>query len=154
METEPFPLIGLRKLSSADCAEFWRRYAAFRPALRLLRGNRYSRWRPVAGTDIFIALYLTNRSVGLFVRGERGLSLKGAARRLDLYQPRLGLALGVPPASGGYPYLERLMLPTTDIAAWPRGQKWLLEREALYHATLARIVGGIDDAADDPLRSW
>lgn len=147
-ESEPFPPIGLRKLSSADCAHFWERYAALRPGLRLLRGNRYSRWRPVAGTDLFISLYLTNRSVGLFVRGERGLSLKGAARKLDLYEPRLGRALSVAPASGGYPYLDRLALASTDTAAWPRGHRWLMEREAFYHAVLARIVGGIDvDAA-------
>jgi hypothetical protein len=153
LQPDPFPPIGLRKLSSADCAEFWERYAALRPGLRLYRGNRYSRWRPVAGTDIFISLYLTNRSVGLFVRGERGLSLKGAARKLDLYEPRLGIALGVAAASGGYPYLARLALPATDVAAWPRGQQWLLERETFYHATLARIVGGIEDAAGSSLNS-
>lgn len=147
LESEPFPLIGLRRLSSADCALFWERYAALRPGLRLLRGNRYSRWRPVAGTDIVISLYLTNRSVGLFVRGERGLSLKGAARKLDLYEPRISRALGTAAASGGYPYLDRLALASTDTATWPRGQQWLMEREAFYHAILARIVGGIDDDA-------
>jgi hypothetical protein len=151
LEEEPlFSRIGLRKLSSPDCAAFWDRYAALRPDLHLLRGNNYLRWRPVAGTDIFIALYLTNRSVGLFVRGERGLSLKGAARRLGLYEPRLGRALGVAPASGPYPYLDRLALPTTDIAAWTRGQQWLLEREAFYHANLACIVGGIDALSNPP----
>jgi len=147
-EYEPFPPIGLRKLSSADCALFWERYVALRPGLRLLRGNRYSRWRAVAGTDLFISLYLTNRSVGLFVRGERGLSLKGAARKLDLYEPRIGRALGVAAASGGYPYLDRLALASTDTAAWPHAHRWLMERETFYHAALARIVGGIDvDAA-------
>ena len=147
LESVPFPPIGLRKLSSADCAAFWADYTALRPSLRLLRGNRYSRWRPVAGTDIFIALYMTNRSVGLFVRGERGLSLKGAARKLDAYEPRLSRALGIAPASGFYPYLERLPLASTDTAEWPRAHRWLMEREAFYHAALARIVGGIDDDA-------
>jgi hypothetical protein len=153
LEPEPLPPIGLRKLSSADCAAFWERYATLRPGLRLLRGNRYSRWRPVAGTDIFISLYLTNRSVGLFVRGERGLSLKGAARKLDVYEPRLSRTLGAAPASGGYPYLERLALASTDTATWPRAHQWLMEREAFYHAALARIVGGIVDAADGSLNS-
>jgi hypothetical protein len=147
LESEPFPPIGLRKLSSADFSAFWDQYAAVRPGLRLARGNRYSRWRAVAGTDIFIALYLTNRSVGLFVRGERGLSLKGASRKLDLYEPRLSGALGVLSESQGCPYLSRLALATTDTATWPRGHQWLLEREAFYHAVLARIVGGIDDDA-------
>lgn len=147
LDSEPFPPIGLRKLSSADCAAFWAGYTALRPSLRLLRGNRYSRWRPVAGTDIFIALYLSNKSVGLFVRGERGLSLKGAARKLSAYEPRLSLALGVSPASGGYPYLERLALALTDTAVWLRAHQWLMEREAFYHSVLVRIVGGIDEDA-------
>jgi hypothetical protein len=115
--------------------------------LRLARGNAYSRWRAVAGTDIFIALYLANRSVGLFVRGERGLSLKGASRKLDLHEPRLSRTLGILPQSQGCPYLSRLVLATTDVAQWPRARQWLLEREAFYHAALARIVGGIDDPA-------
>lgn len=129
---------------------FWEGYAALRPGLRLLRGNRYSRWRGVAGTDIFISVYLTNRSVGLFVRGERGLSLKGAARKLGPYRRRLGPALGVADSNGGYPYLDQLPFVTNDPATWPRAHRWLFKREVFYHRVLARIVGGIDeDAADD-----
>lgn len=136
---------GLRKLSVRDCDAFWNLYAERRPGLRLLRGNHYSRWRSVAGADIFIALYLTNRSVGLFVRGERGLSLKGALRLLSLHEPRLSRALGVAPFEEGCPYLSKLPNATTDPATWPAAQQWLLEREAFYHDTLARIVGGIED---------
>lgn len=136
---------GLRKLSVPECNAFWEGYVALRPGLRLLRGNHYSRWRPVAGTDIFIALYLTNRSVGLFVRGERGLSLKGAVRKLSLHEPRLSRALGAPPFDQGCPYLSRYPLATTDRANWPAGHDWLLQREAFYHSVLARIVGGIED---------
>lgn len=148
-ETDLFPF-GFRKLSSADCAAFWDGYAALRPGMRLLRGNRYARWRAVAGTDLFISLYLTNHSVGLFVRGERGLSLKGAERKLDPYKRRLGPDLGVAIASGGYPYLDQIRLATNDPATWPQGHQWLLQREAAYHAVLARIVGGIDfDTAAD-----
>lgn len=143
MEALPAPE-GLRRLSVAECDAFWEEHRALRPGLRLLRGNHYSRWRPVAGTDIFIALYLTNRSVGLFVRGERGLSLKGAARMLSAWEPRLGRALGVAPMSEGCPYLSRLPLAATDRANWPRGHEWLLDREAFYHGVLARIVGGAE----------
>ena len=146
LDEELFPF-GMRKLSSADCAAFWGRYAALRPGLHLLRGNRYSRWRAVTGTDLFISLYLTNHSVGLFVRGERGLSPKGAQRKLDPYKPRLTHALGVAVTSGGYSYLDQLPLPANDPATWPRGQRWLMERETFYHAVLASIVGGIDDDA-------
>jgi len=137
---------GLRKLSVADCNAFWARYAELRPSLKLQRGNHWSRWRAVAGTDIFIALYVTNRSVGLFVRGERGLSLKGAVRLLSLHEPRLSRALKVPVLSDGCPYLSRLPNVTVDRDTWPAAQEWLLEREGFYHGKLARIVGGIEDA--------
>jgi hypothetical protein len=142
MDDEP---LGLRRLSVRECDEFWAGYAGLRPGLRLLRGNHYSRWRAVAGTDLFIALYLTNRSVGMFVRGERGLSLKGASRFLSLHEPRLSAALGVEPLADGCPYLSRLPNATTDRTTWPAAREWLLEREAFYHDTLARIVGGIEE---------
>ena len=135
---------GLRRLSVRDCDAFWERYAALRPGLRLQRGNHYSRWRPVAGTDIFIALYIANRSVGLFVRGERGLSLKGAVRLLSLHEPTLSRALGVAVLSEGCPYLSKLPLASVDRATWPAGHDWLIEREEFYHRTLARIVGGLE----------
>lgn len=135
---------GLRKLSVRDCEEFWSQYVSRRPGLRLLRGNHYSRWRPVAGADLFIAVYLTNHSVGLFIRGERGLSLKGASRKLAAWEPELVRSLGVPPVAHGCPFLSRLPLPMTDRTVWPAGQDWLVEREEFYHRVLARIVGGID----------
>jgi hypothetical protein len=147
-DTEVDPIErGLRRLSVAECNSFWQAYEALRPNLKLARGNHWSRWRAVAGADLFIAVYLTNRSVGLFVRGERGLSLKGALRRLDLYEPRLSRALGVATVSHGCPYLDRLPLATNDRDSWPEGHRWLIGREQFYHDTLARIVGGIDDEA-------
>lgn len=142
---DPDPLSGLRKLSVRECEEFWAQYASRRPGLRLLRGNHYSRWRPVAGANLFIAAYLTNHSVGLFVRGERGLSLRGAARMLSEWGAELVDALGVPPTAHGCPYLSRLPLPMTDRAVWRAGQDWLIEREEFYHGTLSRIVGGVEE---------
>lgn len=139
------PPPGLRKLSIADCDAFWQAYGALRPGLRLLRGNHWSRWRPVTGTDIFIALYLTNRGVGMFVRGERGLSHAGAVRKLSLFEPRLSRALGTKVFDQGCPYLSNLPLTTIDRSQWPRGHEWMIGREEFYHRTLARIVGGVDE---------
>ena len=145
MVIEPEINIGLRRLSVRECEEFWAQYVSRRPGLRLLRGNHYSRWRPVAGTDLFIAVYLTNHSVGLFVRGERGLSLKDASRKLSGCERELVRALGVPPVSSGCPFLSRLPLAMTDRAVWPTGQEWLVEREEFYHRILARIVGEAEE---------
>lgn len=141
---DPIEPAGLRRLSVRDCDAFWQRYVSLRPELELQRGNHWSRWRPVAGTPVFIALYLTNRSVGMFVRGERGLSLKGAVRLLSLYEPKLSAALGVPVVSDSCPYLSKHRVATVDRDTWPAAQEWLVEREGFYHDTLARIVGGVE----------
>lgn len=141
---EPLEPVGRRRLSVRDCNEFWELYEGLRPQLKLQRGNHWSRWRPVAGTPIFIALYLTNRSVGMFVRGERGMSLKGAVRLLSLHEPALSGALGVPVLSDNCPYLSKHRVVTVDRASWPDAQAWMIKREAFYHETLARIVGGLD----------
>ena len=140
------PHRGLRKLSGPERDLFWRQYIARRPALDIRYGNTYSRWRPVAGTDLFLSLYITNRSVGLFVRGERGLSLTGALRKLEPYEKSLCNALGVSSVSEKCPYLSRLPLAASDPETWPQGHDWLLEREEFYHRTLARIVGGIEES--------
>ncbi len=141
---EPLEPAGLRRLSVRDCDAFWERYVSLRPGLKLQRGNHWSRWRPVMGAPVFIALYLTNRSVGMFVRGERGLSLNGAVRLLSLHEPKLSRALGVAVLSQGCPYLSSHPVVTVDRENWPAAQQWMLEREDFYHETLARIVGGIE----------
>ena len=52
---------------------FWAYFAERMPALfaRTERGNEHSRWLTVGHMPLIAALYLTNRSVGLFVRGPR-----------------------------------------------------------------------------------
>jgi hypothetical protein len=141
---EPLEPAGLRRLTVGDCNQFWERYEALRPDLKLQRGNRWSRWRPVAGTPIFIALYIANRSVGMFVRGERGLSLNGAVRLLSLNEPKLSAALGVPVLSENCPYLNKRPTVSVDRETWPAAQAWMIEQEGFYHDTLARIVGGLE----------
>ena len=139
------PHRGLRKLSGPERDQFWRLYVALRPGLGIRYGNTYSRWRPVAGTDLFLSLYITNSSVGLFVRGERGLSLAGALRMLEPYERKLVAALGVPPVSEKCPYLSKLPLATSERENWRQAHEWLIGREEFYHRTLARIVGGIEE---------
>ena len=76
MEEWDLPTIGLRKLSALDRKRFWTIYQTSRPDIAYRWGNTFSRWREVEGAHLNISLYITNRSVGLFVRGDRGASLK------------------------------------------------------------------------------
>jgi hypothetical protein len=130
---------GLRSLSSPEIKAFWTGYIARRGDVRIEHGSLYSRWRQVAD-DLIISLYLTNRSVGLFVRGQRGERWATTMNRLAAYEPELGLALGAE-LSGfdGCCFLSRLPLAMTDAGNWTRGYDWLEESEQHYFRVLSDL---------------
>jgi hypothetical protein len=133
---------GLRSISAPEIKAFWNGYVARRPAGLIEHGSLWSRWRRVAD-DLVISLYLTNRSVGLFVRGQRGERYATTVSRLSACEPGLGLALGA--SLRGYPgccYLSNHPLPVTDPASWRRGYDLLEEREEHYHRVLLDVVVG------------
>jgi hypothetical protein len=132
----------LRSISSPEIKRFWDGYIAYRKNAPIDHGSLYSRWRRVAD-DLVLSLYLTNRSVGLFVRGERGERWATTVNRLAAYEPQLGKALGA--SLRGYEgccYLSNLPLPVTDPASWPQGYAWLEKQEEFYHRVLSAVVGG------------
>jgi hypothetical protein len=133
---------GLRSISSPEIKRFWNGYIARREDAPIEHGSLYSRWRWVTD-DLVLSLYLTNRSVGLFVRGPRGETYETTANRLSAYDPDLGVALGA--SLRGYYgccYLSNLPLPVTDPASWPQGYALLEEREQHYHRVLSETVLG------------
>jgi hypothetical protein len=130
----------LRSISSPEIKTFWNGYIAYRKDVPIEHGSLYSRWRRVAD-DLVLSLYLTNRSVGLFVRGQRGERWATTVNRLAAYEPGLGLALGA--SLRGFPgccYISNFPLPVTDPASWPQGYAWLEEREQHYHRVLSEVV--------------
>ena len=131
---------GLRSISSPEIKTFWNGYISRRKDAPIEHCSLYSRWRRVAD-DLVISLYLTNRSVGLFVRGQRGERYPTTAARLSTYEP--GLGIGLDASLRGYPgccYLTNFPLPLTDPASWPRGYAWLEEQEERYHRVLSETV--------------
>ena len=131
---------GLRSMSAPEIKTFWNGYIARREDAPIEHGSLWSRWRQVAD-DLIISLYITNRSVGLFVRGQRGERYPTTVARLSAYEPRLGEALGA--SLSGYPgccYLSNFPLPVTDPASWPQGYAWLEEREEFYHRVLSELA--------------
>ncbi len=134
--------IGLRRLGAQDIQAFWKQFAAVHgPGLQ--HGSLYSRWRVVAD-DLVISLYITNRSVGLFVRGQRGERYATTARRLSAYEPGLGQALGAA-LHDHEPlcYLISHRTVTTDTRQWPAAFEWLLAAERRYESVLRETcVGG------------
>ncbi|MBA3447805.1 MAG: hypothetical protein H0T56_09390 [Pseudaminobacter sp.] len=131
---------GLRPISAAEIKAFWNGYIARRKDVRIEHGSLYSRWRQAAD-DLVLSLYLTNRSVGLFVRGQRGERYATTANRLSVCEPHLGRALGAGLRDfEGCCYMSRLPLQVTDPARWPRAYSWLEEREQFYHRVLSETA--------------
>jgi len=136
-----FPEIGLRRLGAQDIQSFWKGFAKVHGS-GLSHGSLYSRWREVEH-DVVISLYLTNNSVGLFVRGARGERFPATARRFSVYEPELGAALEAS-LHGEYPlcYLTNQPTVTTDTRAWPAAFDWLLAAERRYEAVLRATLAG------------
>ena len=135
----------LRSLSAPEIKRFWSGYIARRPDAGIVHGSLYSRWSIVAD-DLVLSLYVANRSVGLFVRGQRGESFATTAGRLSAYEPELGQALGA--SLRGFPgccYLSRLPLAVTDPGTWPSAYEWLEREEERYCRVLNEVV--VDRAA-------
>jgi hypothetical protein len=130
------PDIGLRRLSALDMRRFWDGFVAMRPDIRYRWGNVYSRWRAVPGTEFNLSLYITNHSVGLFVRGPRGMPLSGTRATLQPRASELERALGAE-LHAEAPLLRNLPLATTDPSTWSRAYEWLQASEAEYLAVLA-----------------
>lgn len=131
---------GLRSLSSPEIKRFWDGYVAFRKPVEIVHGSLWSRWRHVSD-DLVISIYLTNRSVGMFVRGQRGEGYRTTLHRLSAFEPGLGNALDASLAGfKGCCYLSNLRLPVTDPSCWPQAYAWLAAREEEFHRILSRIA--------------
>jgi hypothetical protein len=131
---------GLRSLSSREIKVFWDGYLAHRNDPRIRHGSLYSRWRHVAD-DLVVSLYLTNRSVGLFVRGQRGEGYATTANRLNAFEPALGKALGVS-LRGEYAlcYLSNHPVAMIDPSNWPQAYEWLERQEKHFSNVLTDMV--------------
>jgi hypothetical protein len=112
------------------------------PHLRLRWGNTFSRWRDVPGTELVLAYYITNHSVGVFVRGQRGIPCPETAATL----PRFALetALGVDMGSPLFPFGTGLHFDPFHEAGWPASHDWQHAAGERYVAVLARVVGGLE----------
>jgi hypothetical protein len=112
------------------------------PDLTLRWGNTFSRWRDVPGTELVLAYYITNHSVGVFVRGQRGIPCADTAATLPAFS--LETALGVPLGNPAFPFGTGYRFDPFHQRAWPKSHDWLGATGERYVEALARIVGGLD----------
>ena len=116
------------------------------PELTLRWGNTFSRWRDVPGTELVLAYYITNHSVGVFVRGQRGIPCRDTAAHLPRFslEVALGVALGNPDFPFGVPY----RFDPSQRRLWPESHDWLAATGERFVTVLAEIVGGVTTRED------
>lgn len=122
---------------------FWAFFAERQPALyaRTERGNEHSRWLTVGPWPLIAALYLTNRSVGLFVRGARRTRIGHVREFLFPYREVLAKELREPGLRLGENFLlnTRLRLDMHDRDNWPPAADWLARQTPLYERALKAV---------------
>jgi hypothetical protein len=128
----------LRGLSARERRLFWDGFEASAPGAPYEKGNGFSRWRAVPKSELNLALYLTNRSVGVFVRGVRGVPLSETRRLLAPRRGALEAALSAR-LDDEVPLLRRHANATTDPATWDGAWAWLREAEAEFLDVLTRL---------------
>lgn len=131
------PSRALRGLSARERRQFWDGFEAAAHGAPYEKGNGFSRWRAVPATELNLALYITNRSVGLFVRGLRGVPLSETRHLLAPRAQVLEAALAAR-LDDEVPLLRRHPLAATDPATWSGAWAWLRAAEAEYLVVLAR----------------
>lgn len=112
------------------------------PELALRWGNTFARWRDVPGTELVVSHYITNHSIGVFVRGQRGVPCIETAAQLPAFSLELGLE--APLGRPDFPFVTALPLDTLEEANWAPNYDWLFRTGDRYTQVLARIVGGLD----------
>jgi hypothetical protein len=118
---------------------FWAVFHARSGARRCVHRTRYSRWRAAEGCDLIISQYVTNRSVGVFLRGPRGERWRATAARLEPVRDALSSALD---ADMGEAFLfpTRARLDTYDDALWPAMADWLHAEADRYVEVMAALT--------------
>ncbi|HWA17799.1 MAG TPA: hypothetical protein VG757_02280 [Devosia sp.] len=128
--------------SDRERRDYFAAFAARFPELTLRWGNTFSRWRDVPGTELVVAYYITNHSVGVAIRGQRGIPCRDTAAILPRFS--LETALGVPLGTPDFPFISAYRFDPGVRAAWPKSHVWLNEAGNRYVDALARIVGGLE----------
>ncbi len=104
-----------------------------------------SRWRVLTEQDLVVVQYISQTSVGVFIRGRRGVGPEAVAERLSPYYDTLRDRLGVVFQEGRektYFFVKYLKLDTNDEANWDRATDWLKAEADRYEAALRDVLGG------------
>lgn len=122
---------------------FWDRYLELYPeSVRDGYGSVSSRWRRIPDHDLVISQWLSQTTVGVFVRGGRGRGGPAVAPLLVRHRERLEAELGVPLGSTAYPFNKDASADTSDPANWDTAIHWLESETQKYVRAIAAVLEG------------
>lgn len=109
--------------------KFWDQYAVQYPNAAADRGgggHGSSRWRSVAGSNLIISRWVGEGTVGVFVRGERGVRTPDVYEQLSEDAKDLKKRLGVPLGDNEwYPFIDERDFDVSNDAQAAQAIQWL-----------------------------
>ena len=123
--------------------DFWKHYLARHPDEQRygLANGRSSRWRTIKDGEFVISLYLAKESVGLYIRGKRGVADNNVHLMLSPHAELLSRETGVAFESDypGYFFTSFMNADTNNRALWDKLADWLYETANQYERALQMI---------------
>ena len=100
-----------------------------------------SRWRVVKECGLVISIYLAQKSVGIFIRGNSGESPQEVYEKLEPHLDYLTQTLGADPGKpdGKYSFGKYLKINTADKNNWDKMSDWLYQHSETYENALKEI---------------
>jgi hypothetical protein len=136
--------IGKETQSSSGVGEFrrkfWARYlekypeeAQYGPA-----NGSSNRWLPVIETDLVVSSYISKRSVGLFVRGHRGVDQKEVWNQIEPFMEELIRKTGgfITPDGSIHEFWR---IDTSNESNWDEMADWLYQKSRTYENALSEM---------------
>ena len=125
---------------------FWARYLELFPdtANDVLGGGGTSRWRAIPELGLVVSQWRSAGTVGVFVRGGRGVDGPAIAARLEPHAVALADRLGAPLGSSTYPFSKEMPTSLADESQWDAAVQWLHAETERYVAGLRSVLEGTE----------
>ena len=97
-----------------------------------------NRWRPVIEADLVVSSYISKGSVGLFVRGHRGVDQKEVWNQIEPFTEELIRKTGGSITSDGS-FHDFWRIDTSNESNWDEMADWLYQKSRTYENALSEI---------------
>lgn len=122
--------------------EWWTHFLARYPSEGERPHALSVRWVAIPGTPLYASQFISEGSVGVYVRGDRGVPRAETVQLLEPFIERLTERLGAPLGSASQPYLftSRHKLDTRDRSQWDVMSDWLHAETTRYVSAVSEIL--------------